>query len=150
MSRMGCGLARASTILALQLRFNGLKGRRPSSRDTTLVNTVGCWSIVHKFRCSSFPNSVASFNAAARACQLDMRFVLDETVSTAEVGAILHEVTYARIADRGIAYDEILRHRIERACREHELTFAARLQDTIELQERLRNCSSGPPAPETQ
>jgi hypothetical protein len=61
------------------------------------------------------PNARANYNRAARACQLDTRFVLDQTVSITEIAcSIIHEAAHARLEHRGIQYQEALRHRIDR------------------------------------
>ena len=92
------------------------------------------------------PGSAASFNRAARACQLDTRFALDEGVSIAEIACvIIHEATHARLASRGITYDEGRRRRIELVCRRQELRFALCVPDTSEIQERLRSWLIAPP-----
>jgi hypothetical protein len=91
------------------------------------------------------PNTPASFNAAARACQLDTRFVLDDTVSAAELAAaIVHEATHARIEHCGIRYQEEIRHRIECACVRQELSFARRVPGATELEERFNVWLAGP------
>jgi hypothetical protein len=92
------------------------------------------------------PGSAASFNRAARACQLDTRFALDEGVSIPKIASvIIHEATHARLASRGITYDEARRRRIELVCRRQELSFALRVPDTSELQEQLRSWLMAPP-----
>ena len=91
------------------------------------------------------PNDRANYNRAAQACQLDTRFVLDETVSSTEIACvIIHEATHARLEHRGIQYREALRHRIESACVREELRFARRLPDAVELQHRLQEWIEAP------
>jgi hypothetical protein len=92
------------------------------------------------------PGSRGSFNRAARACQLDTRFALDESVSIPEIACvIIHEATHARLASRGITYDEARRRRIELVCRRQELRFALCVPDTSELQEQLQSWLIAPP-----
>jgi hypothetical protein len=84
------------------------------------------------------PNALANYNRAARACQLDTRFVLDQTVGIPDIAsAIIHEATHARLEHRGIQYQEAQRHRIESACRRQELRFARRLPHAGELHRQL-------------
>jgi hypothetical protein len=91
------------------------------------------------------PNARANYNRAARACQLDTRFVLDQTVSVTEIASsIIHEATHARLEHRGIQYHEALRHRIESACRRQELRFACRLPNAVELQSPLQEWLEAP------
>jgi hypothetical protein len=90
------------------------------------------------------PNASARFNRAARACELDARFVLGQDVSEIAC-AIIHEATHARLEHCGIVYGEAVRDRIESACRRQELRFVKRLPDTGELQERLQTWLSTPP-----
>lgn len=64
------------------------------------------------------------------ACELDPRFVLDETVTIDRVaGVIVHEATHARIGRCGIPYSKALRGRIEVVCHREEIAFARRLPD---------------------
>ena len=92
------------------------------------------------------PNSHGSFNRAARACQLDTRFVLDQTVAVSEIACVIvHEATHARLEHHGIAYEEGSRHRIESACVREELRFARRLPDTVQRQEWLQEWLAAPP-----
>jgi hypothetical protein len=95
------------------------------------------------------PGHRACFNAAARACELDERFVASQSVSTAEISvAIVHEATHARIHNCGIQYVQDRRLAIEIACRRQELAFVARLPSTGELQEDLRRWLASPPSPD--
>lgn len=95
------------------------------------------------------PGDRANFLAAARACQLDVRFVDDETVSIAELATtIVHEAAHARI-DRCVPYREDLRARIEAACRREELAFARRLPQAGEVLEEARSWLESPPPDDT-
>jgi hypothetical protein len=92
------------------------------------------------------PGNRARFKRASRACELDTRFALDESVSIPKIASvIIHEATHARLVSRGITYDEAQRRRIELVCRRQELTFALRVPDTNELQEQLRSWLNAPP-----
>ena len=94
------------------------------------------------------PGDLASFNAAARACELDSRYVRDDAVTAGELAAsIVHEASHARI-DRYIPYREDLRHRIEAACRRQELAFARRLPAGGAIQERTKDWLAASPPKE--
>jgi hypothetical protein len=91
------------------------------------------------------PTARANYNRAARACQLDTRFVLDQAAGIPEIACvIIHEATHARLEHRGIQYQEAQRHRIESACRRQELRFARRLPYAVELQRQLEEWLEAP------
>jgi hypothetical protein len=72
----------------------------------------------------------ACFNYRLGACQLNERFVLDETTTPELLGsAIVHEATHARLWNCGVGYDEALRSRIEAICVRRQLAFAKKLPD---------------------
>jgi hypothetical protein len=94
------------------------------------------------------PGDLASFNAAAEACQLDSRYVRDATVAAEAIAtSIVHEATHARI-DRCVSYREDLRHRIEAACRRQELAFSRRLPGGGPVQEEMQVWLTAPPPKE--
>jgi hypothetical protein len=71
---------------------------------------------------------MAQFNKSLRACEIDIRFMLEEdTTSEVLAGVIVHEATHARLEYRGIEYLEPARDRIEKICVRQELLFAAKL-----------------------
>ena len=75
-------------------------------------------------------NVVAQFNKSLRACEIDIRFMLEEdTTSEVLAGVIVHEATHARLEYRGIEYLEPARDRIEKICVRQELLFASKLPD---------------------
>ena len=84
------------------------------------------------------PGPTASFNAAAKACELDPRCVRDATVAAHYLAVVIvHEAAHARI-DRYVPYREDLRHRIEAACCRQELAFCRRVPDTAALQQEIQ------------
>src|SRR5882672_5044421 len=84
------------------------------------------------------PDSLACYQHSLKACILDERYVLDETTTQERIATtIIHEATHARLESWGISYDEKLRPRIEAICFRRELTFAANLPDSAQLQEEL-------------
>jgi hypothetical protein len=81
--------------------------------------------------------NLGQFNEALSACELDQRFVLDESTSVEQIAAtIVHEATHARIARYGIDYEEPIRHGIEAICMRREMAFANRLPDGEAVWER--------------
>jgi hypothetical protein len=92
------------------------------------------------------PGPCASFSAAAKACQLDTRYVADPAVTPEELAtSIVHEAAHARI-DRCVPYRADLRHRIEAACRREELAFARRLPAGAAIAERTEAWLAAPPS----
>lgn len=76
------------------------------------------------------PSALALCNDALRACEIDTRFVRDESTTPEMIAAaIVHEATHARLSRCGFAYDLERRQRIEAICVRRELAFAARLPD---------------------
>lgn len=70
--------------------------------------------------------NLGSYNQYYQACQLDLRYVLREDVTPADIAStIVHEATHARLAPLG--YAEEIRRRVEAACRSQERAFAQRL-----------------------
>jgi hypothetical protein len=83
--------------------------------------------------------NLGCFNYALWACELDTRFVLDETSSPEVIAsAIVHEATHARLWRCGIGYDEEFRHRVEAICFRRELAFAAKLPSGEQLRENAQ------------
>jgi len=71
---------------------------------------------------------LGTYNEAFAACELDARFVLDETTSPELIAAtIVHEATHLRLLRCGIGYEEAVRARVEAVCFRRELAFAAKL-----------------------
>jgi hypothetical protein len=71
---------------------------------------------------------VAQFNGSLRACEIEIRFVVNENTTLEVLAAtIVHEATHARLEHCGIQYDAALRERIEKACIRQEVLFASRL-----------------------
>ena len=94
------------------------------------------------------PGDRANFNASARACQLDSRYVWDATVTVDDLAtSIVHEATHARI-DRCVPYRTELRQRIEIACRRQELAFAHLLPNGAAIIARTMDWLTAPPSME--
>jgi hypothetical protein len=94
------------------------------------------------------PGPSAVFVAAAKACQLDARFVRDAATAPEDIAvSLVHEATHARI-DRWIPYREDLRERIEAICRRQELAFARRLPGGAAIVRRMEEWLAQPPAKE--
>jgi hypothetical protein len=92
------------------------------------------------------PGDRGCFNAELRACELDPRFVLRASVTSAEVAAtITHEAAHARLEHCGIRYSEDRRHRIESVCRRQEIAFANRLPDGTAVRKRAEEWLGVPP-----
>jgi len=91
------------------------------------------------------PGDVACFNAALWACELDTRFVLQQSPEFI-AAAIVHEATHARLWRSGVTYDESSRHRIETICARQELAFAAKLPNGEKVREWAEAALSQPPA----
>ena len=91
------------------------------ARDLTRV-----WVIV-------LPNRSAKYKETLGACLLDERYVAKSTLEQI-ASTIVHEATHAGLARRGIKYEENLRSRIEAVCIRRELSFAAKLSNSAELQ----------------
>jgi hypothetical protein len=71
------------------------------------------------------------------ASYLDTRFVRADTTLPEMIAAtIVHEATHARLARRGIGYEEKLRPRVEAACERRELAFAAKLPHGDKVREQ--------------
>jgi hypothetical protein len=71
---------------------------------------------------------LGTYNDALAACELDARFVLDETTSPELIAAtIVHEATHLRLLRCGIGYEQAVRARVEAVCFRRELAFAAKL-----------------------
>jgi hypothetical protein len=84
------------------------------------------------------PHARGSYLHSLRACQLDERFVLQETTTLERIAScIVHEATHARLAKWGIPYDEKARPRIERICLRRELNFACELQQSENLRDEI-------------
>lgn len=65
-----------------------------------------------------------------RACLIDTDVAVDPDTSINYLASlIVHEATHARIENRGIAYTEQVRARIEAVCFRRELAFANRLEN---------------------
>ena len=81
--------------------------------------------------------SIGRFDRRLSACELEIRFVLDEASSPAIASppTIVHEATHARLWRCGIRYDEKRRHRVEVLCFRRELAFAARLPNPEQVRE---------------
>ncbi|MDE5445375.1 hypothetical protein GWG65_28875 [Bradyrhizobium sp. CSA207] len=94
------------------------------------------------------PHGAGCYQHSLNACLLDPRVVDSETTTVEWIAsAIVHEATHARLANRGIRYDEAVRLRIERICAGRELDFARRLSgvDALkeEISQRLDWCRDG-------
>ena len=85
------------------------------------------------------PHARACYNSSLNACQIDERFVLDETTTLEGIAScIVHEATHARLDKWGIPYDEKARPRIERLCLQRELNFAAKLPHGETLRDEIQ------------
>ena len=85
------------------------------------------------------PGANAHYSRRLNACELDERFVQQESTTIELIAsAIVHETTHARLERGGIAYDEPKRHRIEAICLRRELNFVSALAGCEDLQEDLR------------
>jgi hypothetical protein len=83
------------------------------------------------------PGALGCFNHSLHACELDRRFVLDETSLPEFIAAaIVHEATHARLMRCGIGYEEGLRARVEAICFRRELAFAAKLPNGRQVREQ--------------
>jgi hypothetical protein len=81
------------------------------------------------------PGPWASYNHGLRACQLDSRFVLDQTKLPSQLAAaIVHGATHARLESFGIGYDAAIRARVETVCLHAEQDFAQQLPDGAVVQ----------------
>ena len=91
----------------------------------------------------------ACYRHALNACVFDERFVVSKETTVERIAeVIIHEATHARLEDRGISYDEKLRHRIEAICLGRELAFARRLSDDTqskELERTIDRCAVDQP-----
>jgi len=82
------------------------------------------------------PGSSGSYNKALRSCELDSRYVLDETSSLEMIAStIVHEATHARLMRCGIGYETKLRARVEMACVRRQQAFAAKLPNGGQVRE---------------
>jgi Flp pilus assembly protein TadD len=91
------------------------------------------------------PQALGSYNHSIHACQLDTRYVLDETSRPELIAStIVHEATHARLSRCGVGYEEAQRARVEAVCHRRELAFAARLPNGEQVREeaesRLLRC----------
>src|SRR5262245_2116898 len=110
-------LARVEEALFLIKRYDRLRYDRLS------CNVRRVW--VH-----TLPYGLGTYNEALAACELDARFVLDETTSPELIAAtIVHEATHLRLLRCGIGYEQAVRARVEAVCFRRELAFAAKLPD---------------------
>jgi hypothetical protein len=108
-------LARVEEALSLIKRYDRLRYDRLSR------NVRRVW--VH-----TLPYGLGTYNEALAACELDARFVLDETTSQELIAAtIVHEATHLRLLRSGIGYEQAVRARVEAVCFRRELAFAAKL-----------------------
>jgi hypothetical protein len=83
------------------------------------------------------PGALGCFNHSLHACELDRRFVLDETSLPEFIAAaIVHEATHARLMRCGIGYEEGLRARVEAICFRRELAFATKLPNREQVREQ--------------
>ena len=74
--------------------------------------------------------SHAQYRVAFKSCELDERFVLDDTTRPEDIAsAIVHEAAHARLICRGIGYEAEIRVRVEAVCIRREVAFAAKLPD---------------------
>ena len=108
-------LARVEEALLLIKRYDRLRYDRLSR------NVRRVW--VH-----TLPYGLGTYNEAIAACELDARFVLDDTTSPELIAAtIVHEATHLRLLRCGIGYEQAVRARVEAVCFRRELAFAAKL-----------------------
>jgi hypothetical protein len=70
----------------------------------------------------------------ANACLLDVQFLMQNSPASI-AGALVHEATHARIAQRGIRVSNTGLERIERVCVKAEIAFLSRVPDANELRE---------------
>lgn len=83
------------------------------------------------------PAAVAQFDPHSWTCELDGRFVLDDTTTPELIAVtIVHEATHARLFKRGFGYVEEVRDRVEEICLRRDLAFTARLPDGARARER--------------
>ncbi|MBR1238139.1 hypothetical protein [Bradyrhizobium sp. AUGA SZCCT0182] len=82
------------------------------------------------------PGDAAHYERSLKACVLDERRVLEETIEWI-ASTIIHEATHARLEHWGISYDENRRARIEAICLRRELNFVIKLPQTELLQEEI-------------
>jgi hypothetical protein len=81
---------------------------------------------------------LGEYRHSLRACILDERYVADPATTVECIAStIVHEATHARLERYRIEYEEPRRARIEAICFRRERAFAARVPDSVELQERI-------------
>jgi hypothetical protein len=95
------------------------------------------------------PASRGSYNFSLNACQIDERFVLGETTSSALIASVIvHEATHARLMRCGIGYEEELRIRVERVCVRRQRAFAAKLPGGDEARQQAERFLTDTPSTE--
>jgi hypothetical protein len=81
----------------------------------------------------------ADYDPLERTCRLAEGFVLDpRTTSVGIAGTLVHEATHGWLFDRGIGYDEPIRHRVEQICMQASLATLKRLPKAEDEMERCR------------
>jgi hypothetical protein len=83
----------------------------------------------------------ASYDEDSRTCKVDVNFVVDKSVSIAEVaGTIVHEATHARIHRAGIPTQTSNHARIERVCCKAKIAFGRRIPEGDSVIQDAQRC----------
>ncbi|MER8518075.1 hypothetical protein NKI48_17015 [Mesorhizobium sp. M0644] len=133
------------TIDGLPVFYNGESGGKDADKVAAALRLIQKFDPVRYSRLvrdlkriwiTINPGAAAQFVKSTSTCELDRRFVLGEhTLSDQIASAIVHEATHARLHQRGIGYEEELRHRVEWVCMRRELAFAAKLPDGASIRQ---------------
>jgi hypothetical protein len=74
------------------------------------------------------PGATANFIPLVKVCAIDERLIAAHAFQPEIIAAVIvHEAAHARLASRGIGYEEKLRYRVEAVCARRERAFAAKL-----------------------
>jgi hypothetical protein len=81
----------------------------------------------------------ADYDPLERVCRLAESFMLDaNTTSAAVASTLVHEATHGWLFERGVGYDEPIRHRVEQICIQASLRTSKRLPNAEDEVERCR------------